>query len=258
MLMLDWAENEEVMNFEEPRTFMGFGQRAADSLSPLQKWHVEQFAAVEGKAKVIGIHAPPIGPYPEWSDQDLFDGKKTYGSGEDSRARKPDGTIIKLTAHTLFAIRPKSAPFGVAADHGSIVKERDWFVRKVAERDAGIRLVLSGHIHRNGLLVAYTPTSDKEARVLRSVTYPEIRGVRPQVVALRQSSTGGMWAFPAPLYVNTTSAGPRGNQYRSEHTAMPPGYAIVSLAGDGTIDNVSARQLVIPEPAAAGKASEVA
>ena len=112
ILMLDWGEDEEVMNADEPRTFQGFGQRALNSLTALQRWQVEEFASLPGKAKIIGVHAPPLGPYPAWSDQELSEGRKKYDSGVDSRARKPDGSIIKLTEHTLFAIRPKDAPAG--------------------------------------------------------------------------------------------------------------------------------------------------
>lgn len=240
-LMIDWAENEEVMNPDEPRTFMGFGQRASDCLSPLQQWHLKEFAAVPGKAKVIGVHAPPLGPYPEWSDQELLGAKKTYARGVDSRARRPDGKIIKLETHTTFAIRPKDAPFGVAADHGSFLRGRDAFIRTVANPNAGIRVVLSGHIHRNGLLVAYAPASDPKAMIVRSVSYQSVRGIRPPRVAV---GAGG--AYGAPLYANTTSAGPRGNLYNPGHSAVSPGFAIVTVASDGTIENVSQRQIAIP------------
>ena len=217
ILMIDWGEDEEVMNFDEPRTFMGFGQRAANCLSPLQLWHVEQFAALPGKAKIIGIHAPPIGPYPEWSEQALLDGKKTYTSREDARARWPNGKIRDLTTHTLFAIRPNDAPFGVAADHGSIVQKRDWFIRKVGEPRAGIRLVLSGHIHRNGLLAAFVPSENKKVWLIRALTHQEVRTGAPfPWVAIRRPASGPVRPIPAPLYVNTTSAGPRGNQVRSQ------------------------------------------
>jgi Calcineurin-like phosphoesterase len=243
VLMLDWAENEEVMNEFEPRTFMGFGQRANDSLSPLQKWHVDEFADLAGKAKVIGIHAPPMGPYPNWSDTELLNGVKIYDRTGDSRAKKPDRTIVNLTRHTLFAIRPKDGPFGVAADYGSIVQHRDWFVERVANQKSNIRAVLSGHIHRNGLLVAHFMAAEK-VWLMRAVNYKESRGIKPPGVATLPNSPA---RFTGPLYVNTTSAGPRGNHYEAGHRNVSPGFAIVSLASDGTIDNVSVRQIIPPQ-----------
>ncbi len=247
LLMLDWGQNEEVMNFDEPRTFMEFGQRAAKSLTPLQKWHVEQFVNLPGRSKVIGMHAPPIGPYPRWSDSDLAKGVKDYGPREDSRVRTPDGKIVKLTSHTLFAIRPKDQPFGIAADYGSFIQERDWFIQRVGDPRLGVRLILTGHIHRNGLFVVSAPARDRSLRLIHTVSYAGVRGVRPPAVATKPE-TGN--TYLEPLYVNTTSAGPRGNRWEQGHSYVSPGYAIITLAGDGTIAGVASRQIV-PAPARA-------
>ena len=120
--MLDWAEDEELFNFDDPRSFRTLGERAANALTPLQQWHVEQFVNVStGRAKIIGIHAPPIGPFTEWSDSELMKGVKTYAPGADSRARKPNGEIIRLTSHPLFAIGLRDNPNLVTAEHGSFV-----------------------------------------------------------------------------------------------------------------------------------------
>jgi hypothetical protein len=245
ILMLDWAEDEEVMNFDEPRSFQGFGPRAANALSTLQKWHVEEFVGSAGRAKVIGIHAPPIGPYPDWSDTELLAGVKKYAPRDDSRARTPDGKIVKLTQHPTFAIRPRDKPFGVAADHGTFLKERNWFLQRVADPRRGVRLILSGHIHRSGLFVVYTPAADRNLRLTRRVAYQNVRGIRPPAVATRPETNN---TYLGPLYVNTTSAGPRGHQYEAGHRYVSPGYAIITLASDGTIQNVSPRQIVPAAP----------
>ena len=60
VLMLDWAEDEEVMNADEPRTFMGFGQRAANSLSSLQQWHVDVRAFPEGRRSSAFTRRPSV------------------------------------------------------------------------------------------------------------------------------------------------------------------------------------------------------
>jgi hypothetical protein len=262
VLMLDWGEDEEVLNSDEPRSWMGFGQRAANSLSALQRWHVTSFARSRGPAKVVGVHAPLLGPYPDWTDDDLRQGKKAYRAGEDSRMRRPDGQIVRVPRHTITAIRPKDAPFGVSAEHGSIVRERDWLIRELGTSSSGVRVVLSGHIHRYGLLVAYPPVKDRHSRLLRSVTLAEVRGARRGMAAVRREA-GRVRAFPAPLYVNTTSAGPRGNLYGAQWRAVPPGWILLTLAADGTIESVSPRQLGAPEaqrpprPAAARGVSTV-
>jgi Calcineurin-like phosphoesterase len=251
-LMLDWGRGEELANFDEPRTFMGFGQRAANILSAVQKWQVSEFTRAPGRAKVIGLHAPPIGPYPNWFDEDLFAGSKTYKPGEDARVRYPDGSIKSLTNHTLLAIRRKPDPFGVAADYGSFVRERDWFITTVASPQSGIRAVLTGHNHRANLLVAYKLA---DGMAIRGVAEAATKGVRPPGVAVRPLASSRITAYPPPLYVNTTSAGPRGDEYvysqraRYCKNAPPnrhPGYAIVALSNDGTIQAVSMRQM-IPE-----------
>ncbi len=253
MLMLDWAEDEEVLNRDEPRSWEGFGQRAALSLSPLQQWHVTSFVRSPGRAKLIGIHAPVLGPYPDWNDDELRLGEKTYRRGQDSRMRWPDGRVTPIERHTITAIRAKGSPLGTAADHGSILRQRDWFIRQVGTSASGVRMVLSGHIHRFGLLVAHPATGDREARHMRSVSLEEVRGARSGVAAVRREIVvvGGerkrkVTAFPSPLYVNTTSAGPRGNVYAAAGwQGVQPGWALVTLAADGTIESVSPRRLGI-------------
>jgi hypothetical protein len=249
VLMLDWAEDEEVLNRDEPRSWEGFGQRAANSLSPLQQWHVASFVRSPGRAKLIGIHAPVLGPYPDWNDDELRRGEKTYRRGQDSRMRWPDGTVRRVERHTILAIRPKRAPLGTAADHGSIVRQRDWFIRQVGSSASGVRMVLSGHIHRFGLLVAYPSPRDREARHMASVTLEEVRGAGRGIAAVRREA-GRVRAFPSPLYVNTTSAGPRGNVYGARGwQGVQPGWALVTVAPDGTIESISPRRLGIREDA---------
>ena len=44
-----------------------------------QKWLLQHFMDTPGKAKMIGVHVPPIGPYPAWTDGGkLLQGVKTY------------------------------------------------------------------------------------------------------------------------------------------------------------------------------------
>lgn len=232
LLMLDFAKDEEVQNPDEPKSWMGFGPRADKCLTPLQKWLTGRFLELSGNAKVIGIHIPPVGPYPAWTDEELLKGVKTYQRGQDSRLRYPDGTVKRITSHTMFAVRPKNEPYGVAADYGSFNRERDWFITTVADARHGVRAIFSGHIHRNGL---FTISRTQQAWLLRDVSTFAINGAQFPTAA--RSSDGR--TFLGPLYVNTTSAGPRGHLWRAQYQDVDPGWSWLRLAGDGTIVNIN-------------------
>jgi hypothetical protein len=246
VLMLDWAEDEKLFDYDEPRTWRGFGERPANSLTPLQQWHVDSFVRSTGRAKVIGVHAPVLGPFPNWSDDELSAGMKVYKRGEDSRMRWPDGRITRVDRHPLRPIRQRTEPFGVSAHHGAIVRERDWFIRRAGTSSSGVRLVLTGHIHRFSLLAA-----DAQALVMRSLTFQEVSGAGAGRASRFRS-------LPAPVYLNTTSAGPRGNVYGAEWRGVAPGWSLVTLAPDGTIESVSPRQLQVLPPVLPPPRREVA
>jgi hypothetical protein len=112
----------------------------------------------------------------------------------------------------------------------------------VADARSGVRLVLSGHIHRNGLYVVHVPDRKSGPAIagqwlVRGVVEQAVRGARPPAVSLTAEGKLG------PLYVNTTSAGPRGNWHpvKGQSYNVHPGYAHVELAQDGTIQAVEFR-----------------
>jgi hypothetical protein len=76
---------------------------------------------------------------------------------------------------------------------------------------------------------------------MRSVNLEEVQGAGAGKASKRRN-------FPSPLYVNTTCSGPRGNLYGARWRGVAPGWSLVSLAADGTIESVSPRQLQIPPP----------
>jgi hypothetical protein len=248
LLMLDFAKDEELQNQDEPKTWRGFGPRAAKCPTNLQKWMIQNFMDTPGRAKVLGVHVPPMGPYPTWTDGELIKGAKTYRSGEDSRFRMPDGRILKVPEHSMFAIRPKDQPHGVAADYGSFAREpeRDWFISNASDARHGIRLILSGHIHRRGL---FTVMRTQKNWMLQDVSAFNTNNIRWPLAA-----TSGSHTYLGPLYVNTTSAGPRGNEYGVQYKSMEPGWSWVRLASDGTIGSVThvpPRNVLIPSRSAA-------
>jgi Calcineurin-like phosphoesterase len=270
VLMLDWAENENVLfpivDRGESFPYMLWqlsaasdpGPKARNCLTKLQQRLVKDFTAIRAPAKIIGIHAPPIGPYPDWYDGDLLKGVKIYDKSVEPRgptnymSKNPDGSIQKWNGHPLFAIKPRTAGAGVVADYGSFDSWRDDFLKLVTGRSSGVRLVFSGHIHRNGLYVAHVPSVSTNLvqagnMHLRGVAESLVRGARPPAVAIISEGRNG------PLFVNTTSAGPRGNSHPAlkQDAKVEPGYARAQLASDGTIHGVEFRppmRLAVPIP----------
>lgn len=261
ILMLDWAEEEDLFfpivqdgkqwpyMIWEVKTAAAPGPKAKNSLTVLQQRLVKDFITLKGTAKIIGIHAPLIGPYPDWTDYELLISRRTYDKKRGVRGPtnyatlRPDGSIEKWNGHPLFAIRPHGGAFGTEADYGSLVKNRPWFIKQLAMRNSGVRLVFSGHIHRNGLYVVYEPGKEQGRAVagqmlIRGVIEPAVAGVKPPLVTKDKAITAE--GNPGPLYVNTTSAGPRGNLYpnKDQYFAVDPGYAHVELLNDGTIKRV--------------------
>lgn len=275
ILMLDWAEDEDLLfpivqggkewpyMLWQAKNAAAPGPKARNCLTNLQQRLVKDFIAAAGKAKVVGMHAPPIGPYPDWYDYpDLFTGRKIYGHKEKPRGptnsfatRKLDGSIEKWHGHPIFAVRPfpprpspPDAYSGTFADYGSFEKNRLWFIKKISEPNSGVRIVLSGHLHRNGLFVIRVP-GEKEGSAIAGKMI--VRGLLPETKVSEKVAMGlSKLSFPFPLYINTTSAGPRGTFKSRQLTeeekkkgglTIDPGYSLVELVADGTIKSVEFR-----------------
>lgn len=261
VLMLDWAKDEIVLYPRiEDGVKSGYNPlfpgdaagtpRPRSSLTDLQQKIVADFLSGPSRAKVVGVHAPPISPYWDWYDADVYQSRKTYA--DKSKARGPkDG-------HPMFATTPSQAsdtPFGMVADRGSLGRdrERDWFIKLMTDSRYSVRLVLSGHVHRNGLYVVYQSTKPivvtnpkdsfrnrpVQSPLLVGGLYPQAaRGSPPFVTADRRKG---------PLYITSTSAGPRGSfekrpltprERQVEGTTTDPGYTRMEIANDGTIRSV--------------------
>ena len=150
----------------------------------------------------------------------MLEGRTKYGKDKVGKVRgvtdfvtkKPDGTTEPWYGHPLFATRPKSGIEGVTADYGSFENKRDWFIENVGDGKSNVRVVMSGHIHRNGAYVVH---------LLGNETGPTLAGER--IVYRVKASDASNVPYPAvsrtpqgkrgPLYVNTTCAGPNGNYH---------------------------------------------
>jgi hypothetical protein len=274
VLMLDWAELEDVLfpivvkGSDYPYMVWQAGEaadpgpKAKNALTALQQDLVAAFVKLTGRSKVIGVHAPPIGPYPDWTDRDMLEGRTKYGKDKARSARgntdfvttRPDGTTEPWYGHPLFATRPKSGLKGMTADYGTFENQRDWFLDMVGDPKSNVRVVMSGHIHRNGAYVVnvtgteFGPTLAGERIVYRVKSSDASKVTYPAVSRTPQGKRG-------PLYVNTTSAGPNGNVHPVHDVSMRtyPGYARVHLAENGNIELLQFRKL--GDPAVAQRAT---
>jgi calcineurin-like phosphoesterase family protein len=278
ILMLDWAEDEDVLfpivyrAAEWPYMLWQLdsaadpGPKAKRCLTALQKRVLGDFAAAPGDAKIIGMHAAPVGPYSDWYDSELLIGRKAYENPLRARGpvnyatKKADGTIDHWNGHPFFAVRPKGAGMGVEADYGSFVAEREFFFKQVLADKSHIRLVFSGHIHRAGLFVVNVAKEGGAAVAghmrVWGITDNLVRGARSPAVSAAPRGAHG------PLFVNTTSLGPKGHSHpvKDQYTSVEPGYAIAELAGDGMIRRVEFKPpmlTAVPVPTAAPVRHEI-
>jgi 3',5'-cyclic AMP phosphodiesterase CpdA len=256
ILMLDWAEDENllfslaengkserygVMDFDEASDS---GPKTKNSLTSVQTSMISKFTTTSGKVKIIGIHAPPIGPYSSWSDEDLMKGKKIFKPFEKIRGsanfatKFPNGKIKKWNGHPIYAIKPDNIKHaaGIFADYGSIDNHRNWFIKKLYEKDSGVTAVLSGHIHRNGIYQVYQhDSSDKllDGQLLVKSYYP-----------MSKTDFQNKYYTNKPVFINTTSAGPRGNSYKEKlkedepKQSVDPGLALIDINENGRIDQI--------------------
>jgi len=268
VLMLDWAKDEDVLfpqvqngekrgyNPLSPGDAAGT-PRPRNNLTEMQQHLVNDFIAGPSRAKIVGIHAPVVGPYWDWFDSDLLKAHKTY--------RNPDSARGPAAGHPTFATTPSTAsgtPFGMVADRGALGREkvRDSFIRKLADPSYSVRMVFSGHIHRNVLLVTHPPQQKVEITnpkdrfrsrvvtgglIVRRVLEQAVTGARSPAVTIDRMFRSDE-TRRGPLYIATTSAGPRGTFEERELTpdekktgkTTDPGYARAELASDGTIKSV--------------------
>jgi len=141
--------------------------------------------AKPGAAKVLCVHAPPIGP--SWTDDKLHLGKLVFpdseeqpGSGHPYKIIYEDGHSQIWFGHSVFAVNPKDGPFGQGANYGSLQKHRDRLIRELRKAHPGTaegrRACPAGVIrpHSSQWLVRGSCRRRRPARlgVSRPVAYP--------------------------------------------------------------------------------------
>lgn len=276
LLMLDWAENEKV-DYNTFRSGVDRGGTIAmpnsdgepapkDSLTADQVEVVQHFLDSTSRARIFGIHAPVVGPHVAWTDEYLAQGKVVTPLGKSTKiepdgrtfdipdAKPPHARIVQLdetrdgkkTSHTylehpaLAAKHKDYAPWNWVADAGTPLHHREWLIE--ALRKAAVPLVLSGHTHRRVLLVV-----DKQPNGA-FIT----RGIRDDQIA----------DAPYPLYVSTTSCGPRGRirAEREKTIPLPSAYVEVELASNGKVLKLTHQDAAndIENRQTAGRAADLA
>jgi 3',5'-cyclic AMP phosphodiesterase CpdA len=255
----------------KPNTYGG--PRANACLTNVQKHLVEIVADGPARAKILAMHSPPIGPWGHWKEDELSRGRVQYttndlnaaidklgisgnrrpsipfeadqfkgtdGQREDSLKRLRganfdkelliairDGASFPAWEYPTIAIRtdPKE-PLGREADYGSFEdKSREWLIRKL--RQTKFNLILAGHIHRKNVLVIDDSGKDIPSEwrgkwVVRSIKADQAPKAK------------------APLFVNTTSAGPYGHCEiaRGVYKVAESAYTKIVIDDGGAINSV--------------------
>jgi hypothetical protein len=228
----------------------------------VQKELVQQMADSPLKAKILGIHVPPVSPWDHWTDDDLARGrvrvtgrdfKAIWGGkmydGTDAereeslhRLRGADFDVFQVTdmlkqnktppdgEYPTLAIRlTKDELYGRDANYSSLTQEREWLVKTV--RQAKFSLVLAGHIHRRGVLIiddsggSDLPAGSRGKWVVRAI--PAQQAPKAQT----------------PLFVNSTSTGPLGHVFawRGKYFSAESAYTAVAIDANGAVDLVEFR-----------------
>jgi 3',5'-cyclic AMP phosphodiesterase CpdA len=289
LLMLDWAEAEDVL-FDivergkarpylphEAARASGPGPKAGDCLTAAQQRMVDLFLARPGPSKLVGIHAPPVAPWYDWSDSELVKSRKVFptstvadrrrelgsfrspedcarGQGKwDEKAGKcveqdvpPRGPDIVSTLPDGEKKRWNGHPLFAIRPPKAFDGMAADYGSLVKGRDDFIRkLIEPGH----GVRAVFSGHNHRDGLHtlwrMGPQSGPQTNGtLRVRLVPGRvQSIKPG--SILGPLWVNTTSAGFRGHYRPSpgENYYVPPGRALVSVRRDGTIDVAEFRRL---------------
>lgn len=275
LTMLDWAQRERVdlhvlaggvdygQTLFMPNTFGG--PQPLNSITAHQAWLVKQVADFHIGPKILGIHAPLLGPWPHWPNDQLPSGRLKYtredayapfrGKRHDEtdeeytqreRAGRGANVVIKdgqrVFEHPIKAFRlsPHDAE-GQEADYGAVTRGRDELVSLL--RKSKFQLVFSGHIHRGNLLMI-----DIEQMVnVPGKAEKQISDYHSEWLIKSVNEKDALRA-PGPLFVNSTSCGPPGNHYvtRGVYKRAKPGYTEVVLSKDGALETVELKSVGDP------------
>ncbi len=295
LVVLDWAIDEEVdleviLGGESqgrnafPNTYGG--PKAKLCPTRVQMDLLEQVGRDPSKAKILAMHAPPIGPWGHWKDDDLARGRIRY-NGNDLGAvidklgitgkRQPllgrvlgahpsyfDGTDNER-ADALYRLRGanydepllQAVADGVtfpAWEYPTLAIRGDYEpLGREADygsfREEGRRWMIPVLRHARFSLVLAGHIHRQNVLYIDSVGKdlpPEWRGK----LVVRSVELDRAPSAPQPLFVNTTSAGPLGHRElaHGKYMVAASGYTSVRVAAGGAISKVEFRPNVALTP----------
>jgi len=184
---------------------------AGDSLNEVQAQLVTHFLAQDVQAKILGIHAPLIGPNQYWPTDQLREGWV-----------KRNGRRFPIVAMGNPNEHSTEFPAGDQPAHGTIKLWRFWLLQQL--RDRRVSLVLSGHLHRRAMFMIANPQKAKPHQDLRD----------GMALCLIESELNRFWYdHGPPLFVNTTCAGPIGHNVPFAGGPEVSGAARIQRDSDG-------------------------
>lgn len=290
-VMLDWADDEEV----DLEVILGGvsrgrnvfpntsgGPKAKNILTKVQKELVAFVASGTSKAKILAIHAPPIGPWDYWKDDELKQGRVTVTQNDLGAA--VDELGVPRFRNVL--VGPPRVFEGTDGERADSLKR----LRGAEFNDEALAAVASGKQVPDAsypMLAIRTAENDLLGReadygsftsVGRHWLIQTLRNAKFSVVlaghihrqhvliidtvgkdlpaawrgkwVVRSVEPGQASTAPLPLFVNTTSAGPLGHRRlsRGKYMVAASGYTVVNVASGGSISKVEFRPNVAMTP----------
>jgi len=224
LLMLDWGrdENTTVLSAKvapgKPHwgIITSYDPVAAQSLSPDQKALVTHFVGQRAQAKILGVHAPLIGPNSSWPTDQMQTG-----------SIKETGLEYPIIAMGDPAVEDTPFPPYTRPAYGSIKNWLYWILRQL--RDNKVSLVLAGHLHRHAMFVIANPKKAKPHQKLQD----------GMALCFPAADLSTVWSdHGPPVFINSTCAGPVGHDvpiHGHPEEKVRPGYSQITIKNDGTV-----------------------
>lgn len=295
LVVLDWANDEEV-DLEVilggqsqgrdafPNTYGG--PRAKLCPTKVQMELVEHVGRDASKCKILAMHAPPIGPWGHWKDDDLLRGRMRYNGNDlgaviDKRGitgkRQPllgrvlgahpsyfDGTDNER-ADALYRLRGANFDDATLQAVADGVTFPAWEYPLLAIRgdyeplgreadygsfrEEGRRWMIPVLRHAKFCLVLAGHIHRQNVLIIDTVGKDLPAEWRGKLV-VRRVETDQAPAAPVPVFVNTTSAGPLGHRElaHGKYMVAASGYSFASVSPAGAINRVEFRPNVALTP----------
>lgn len=284
LVMLDWAEDESVdlhviLGGEDkgknvmPNTYGG--PKAKNCITSAQKELVSFVAGSAARAKILAIHAPPVGPWGYWKDDELSRGRVQYNEND-----------LKAAVDELAIVGSVSSPGGLKGRQQQIFEGTDGQRKDSLNRLRGailnhddLRALANGRRAQGSEYPTLAIRTRKDEPLGREADYGSFDHDREWLVQLVRKAKfsavlaghihrknvlvvdtvgadlpqawRGEWVIRAiapqnaaradrPLFINTTSAGPYGHCEisRGKYKVAESAYTKIVVLPSGAIQSV--------------------